>query len=223
MKINNIEIEWTGHAGFRIKLANKIIFIDPFQLSENAAVPADIILITHSHYDHCSIADLQKIIKDGTVILAPADCQSAVAKIDKKIEIILVNPEGEYKMNNITIFAVPAYNINKQFHQKSEGWLGYILRTDKTIIYHAGDTDKIPEMQKLSGYGKKENSFIALLPIGGKFTMSADEAADAAAEIKASIAIPMHYGSIIGSPGDAIKFSELCREKGIQAEILEKI
>jgi L-ascorbate metabolism protein UlaG (beta-lactamase superfamily) len=98
-----------------------------------------------------------------------------------------------------------------------------VIQSGNIIIYHSGDSDRIPEMQKLSGYGKKENTFIALLCIGGKFTMNADEAAEAASEMKASIAIPMHYGSIVGSPGDAIKFSELCKEKNIRAEILEKI
>jgi len=222
MKIQNIDLEWLGHAAFKIKAKGKVIYIDPYQLTEPLE-KADIILITHSHYDHCSQADLEKIAKDGTIIVCTPDAQSKIARLEKKIELKLVEPETEHVFDEIKVKAIEAYNPNKKFHPKSEGWVGYIIIIDNTVIYHAGDTDLIKEMEKLTGYGKKDNFFIALLPVGGTYTMNAEEAAKAASIIKPSLAIPMHYASIIGSKEDAEKFCKLCEEQGIKAQILEKV
>ncbi|PIO01484.1 Zn-dependent hydrolase, partial [Candidatus Pacearchaeota archaeon CG09_land_8_20_14_0_10_30_9] len=115
-----------------------------------------------------------------------------------------------------------AYNIDKPFHPKEEGLVGYLIKINEVIIYHAGDTDLIPEMQKLTGYNQQDKKFIALLPVGGRFTMSAEEAFEAAKIIKPTIAIPIHWGSIIGSIKDAEEFKELCKTEGINVEILEK-
>ncbi|MFA6974248.1 MAG: MBL fold metallo-hydrolase, partial [Parcubacteria group bacterium] len=115
-----------------------------------------------------------------------------------------------------------AYNIDKPFHPKSELWLGFLIKINGLLLYHAGDSDVIPEMQKLTGYNHPEKEFIALLPIGGRFTMSAEEAVEAAKIIKPSLAIPMHYGSIVGTEQDAIDFVQMCKEEGINAIILEK-
>ncbi|MDO8659979.1 MAG: MBL fold metallo-hydrolase [Candidatus Parcubacteria bacterium] len=220
MKIDNIELKWLGHSGFLIK-NSKIIYIDPFNIKEGME-KADFILITHSHYDHCSIADMNKIVKQGTVILITADCQSKITKFDIPIQMEIVEPGQELDFNKIKISVFPAYNLNKPFHEKDEGWVGYLIKFDNVLIYHAGDTDKISEMQKLTGFGSNGKKFIALLPIGGRMTMSAEEAAEAAEIIKPHIAIPMHYGSIIGTNEDAIEFVNLCKEKGVKAEILEK-
>lgn len=220
MKINSIDLEWLGHATFKIKTKNKIIYTDPYQIQ--AKEKADIILITHSHYDHCSQQDIEKIVKDGTIIICTADSQSKVARTGKSIKIELIEPGVEIAINNLKIRAVEAYNLNKKFHPKSEGWVGYIIQTDNTVIYHAGDTDIIKEMEKLTGYAKKGNIFIALLPIGGTYTMNAEEAAKAALIIKPTLAIPMHYGAIVGSRTDAENFIKLCGEEGIKAQILEK-
>lgn len=221
MNIQNIDLEWLGHAAFRIKAANKTIYIDPYQLSGNLE-KADVILITHSHYDHCSQQDVDKIAKDGTIIVCTADCQSKIARISQKIKLEPVEPGIGLELDGLKIRTIEAYNPNKKFHPKNEYWVGYIIQTDSTTIYHAGDTDHIKEMEKLTGYGKKGNFLIALLPVGGTYTMNAEEAAEAASVIKPGLAIPMHYGSIIGSRNDAEKFVKLCTEKGIKAQILEK-
>lgn len=220
MKIGSIDLEWLGHAAFKIKFKELEIYIDPYQLTKHDK--ADIILITHSHYDHCSQQDIEKIVKDGTIIVATPDSQSNLARIKQKITIELIEPDKELAIKGIKIKTIEAYNNNKKFHAKSEGWVGYIIQLDDTVIYHAGDTDLIKEMSNLTGYGKKGNYFIALLPIGGNFTMNAEEASEAASIIKPTIAIPMHYGTIIGSQADAEKFAKLCEEKGISVKILEK-
>lgn len=220
MKIGNVELKWLGHAGFCILFENKRIYIDPYNMSSQGE--ADLILITHSHYDHCSVQDIEKIAKDGTVVVLPADAQSKVTKINKKLEMQVVEPGDSLGLSWVKIEIVPAYNVGKEFHPKSEGWMGYVVKLGNVVIYHAGDTDSIPEMQKLTGYGKKGNEFIALLPVGGKYTMNAEEAAEAASVIKPTLAIPMHYGSVVGSLGDAEKFVKLCGDAGVRAEILEK-
>ncbi|HDI03267.1 MAG TPA: MBL fold metallo-hydrolase [Candidatus Pacearchaeota archaeon] len=219
MKIEDVEIKWLGHAAFKIKANDKVIYIDPYQLTA-VDEKADVVLITHSHYDHCSQQDIEKVVKDNTVVVCTPDSQSKIARIEKKITIELVEPGTELSFDGLKIKAVEAYNINKQFHPKSQAWVGYVIQTNSVAIYHAGDTDKIKEMEKLTGYGTKQ--FIALLPVGGTYTMDAEEAAEAAALIKPTLAIPMHYGTIVGSVEDAKKFCELCKEKGINTKILEK-
>ena len=224
MKINGLEIKWLGHSGFLIK-DKKIIYIDPYNVNisaEGGLPKADIILITHSHYDHCSLPDLEKIVQEGTRIVAPADCQSTITKLKAQIKIELIEPGQELEFGDVKVYALPAYNIDKHFHPKEEGWVGYVIKIEGVVIYHAGDTDVIPEMQKLTGYKQQGKEFVALLPIGGRFTMSAEEAAEAAKIIKPTLAIPMHWGTIIGDKKDAEEFVELCEEKNIKAMVLEK-
>jgi L-ascorbate metabolism protein UlaG (beta-lactamase superfamily) len=220
MKIGDVEIKWLGHAGFLIK-NSKVIYIDPYNIKEGLE-KADLILLTHSHYDHCSIADIDKIIKEGTKIIAPADCQSKIVRFNVPIKIEIIEPERELILGRIKISTLPAYNTDKPFHPKEESWIGYLIKMNDVLIYHAGDTDIIPEMKKLTGYNQSDKKFIALLPVGGRFTMSAEEAAEAAKIIKPSLAIPMHYGNIVGTDDDAEEFVQLCKEEGIDAEILKK-
>ena len=220
MKIGDIELKWLGHSGFLIK-NKKVIYIDTYNIKDGLE-PADIILITHSHYDHCSLLDMEKIIKEGTRIVSPADCQSTITKFDVPIKMEIIEPGQELEFGDLKLHAFPSYNIDKHFHPKDEGWVGYIIKMDDVVIYHAGDTDVIPEMQKLTGYKQQDKEFIALLPIGGRFTMSAEEAAEAAKIIKPTLAIPMHWGSLVGSEDDAKEFVELCEEENIKAVILEK-
>lgn len=220
MKIGDIELKWLGHAGFFIK-NSKIIYIDPYQIKDDSE-KADLILITHSHYDHCSIADLNRVVKDGTKIVIPADCQSKITRFNVPIKIEIIEPGQNLELGDVKISAIHAYNTDKSFHPREENWVGYLIKMNNVIIYHAGDTDVIPEMQKLTGHKQEEKEFIALLPVGGRFTMTAEEAAEAAKLIKPTLAIPMHYGNVVGSEEDAKEFCELCKEEGINAKILEK-
>ena len=196
MGINDVvkNITWLGHDGFLIKGNGKAIVIDPFQVKQ--CEPADIILISHEHYDHCSPEDVKKIQKDSTVIVTEA--QSA-AKLSGDVRV--VQPGDKLTVSGIPIEAVPSYNTNKSFHPKENGWLGFIVTVGGVRIYHAGDTDRIPEM----------GSFqvdIALLPVSGTYVMTAEEAVEAARMIKPKVVIPMHYGAIVGSADDAKRFSE---------------
>jgi len=219
MDIGEVKIRWLGNSGFLIE-NSKIIYIDPYEIS--ADLPkADIILLTHGHNDHCSIQDITKIAKEGTKIFMTADAQSKVLRIPK-IRMFLVSPNEEYDLGRVKFSTFPSYNIDKGFHPKEENYVGYLIKTNNILIYHAGDTDKIPEMQKLTGYSNRDKKFIALLPVGGRYTMTAEEAADAACLIKPTVAIPMHYGSVSGSIDDAIEFKELCEMDGIKVEILDK-
>lgn len=220
MKIGEIELKWLGHSGFLIR-NHRIIYIDPYNIKPDLE-KADIILITHSHYDHCSVADIKSIVKKGTKILVTADSQSKITRMDVPIDIQIVEPNQELNFGELKISTLPAYNLDKQYHPKEEGWVGYVIKMNDVIIYHAGDTDLIPEMQKLTGHNQQDKKFIALLPIGGKFTMNAEEAAEAAKLIKPSLAIPIHYGTIIGDNKDAEEFVKLCSENGIEAIIPEK-
>ena len=221
MQIGNIDIKWLGHSGFLIKNSS-VIYIDPYNIKDGLE-KADIILITHNHYDHCSVADIQKIIKEGTKIVLTPDSQSKITRFETPIQMERIEPGQELSFGEIKISTIPAYNVDKAFHPKDEQGVGYIVKSNGTIIYHAGDTDFIPEMQKLTGYQQPGKEFVALLPIGGRFTMTFEEAAEAAKLIKPSLAIPMHYGSVVGTEDDAKEFVKLCREAGINAEILEKV
>lgn len=216
MKFGDVEIKWMGNSGFLIKTKNKVIYIDPYQIS--GGEKADIILLTHPHHDHCSVEDIRKIVKENTIVVMPADCQSKVARLE--VEMRIIGAGETLDLGVVKVGAVPAYNLDKNFHSKGEGWIGYILKIGETMVYHAGDTDFIPEMQQLNKYSIKD--FIALLPVGGTYTMAAKEAADAAFVIKPKVAIPMHYGSVAGGVHDADNFARLCKTRGINAEILEK-
>ena len=187
-------ITWLGHDGFLIKGDGKAIVIDPFQVRQ--CEPADIILITHEHYDHCSPEDIQKIQKASTVILTEADSAKKLSG-----DVRVVQPGDKLTVSGIPIEAVPAYNTNKSFHPKENGWLGFVLTVDGVRIYHGGDTDLIPEMDSLE-------ADIALLPVSGTYVMTAEEAVQAVKAIKPKLVIPMHYGAIVGSVDDARRFSD---------------
>ncbi|MFC1681997.1 MBL fold metallo-hydrolase [Nanoarchaeota archaeon] len=218
MEFGSVSLKWLGHAGFLIE-NSKVIYIDPYNIREGLE-KADIVLLTHSHYDHCSIADLQKIVKEGTRIVAPADCQSKIVRFEVPIKIEVAEPGQEFVYGEIKISTFSSYNIDKHFHPKDESWVGYLVKLGDVLIYHAGDCDVIPEMKKLTGYKQQGREFIALLPVGGRFTMCVEEAVEAAKIIKPTVAIPMHYGSIVGSDDDAKEFKELCEEEKIKVEVL---
>jgi len=223
MQYKNIELEWLGHSGFKIKSSDldRIIYIDPFKISEENE-GADIIFITHSHQDHCSIEDLRKIVKPNTIIICSHDCQSKISRINQMLDIKLVEPTDkmEFFEGKLKFWVVQAYNISKEFHTKEDYWNGYVLQLGDIKVYHAGDTDLIPEMKNLSSAGID----IALLPMGGGFTMNAGEAAKAASIIKPKIAIPMHYASISGvaDRSEANLFQKYCLQEGVEVKILEQ-
>tara|TARA_B100000315_G_C14591169_1_gene595880 strand:+ start:1707 stop:2339 length:633 start_codon:yes stop_codon:yes gene_type:complete len=203
-------IHFLGHASFLIK-GEKNIMIDPFKLTTTEK--ADILLISHEHYDHCSPEDIEKVIKDSTIIVTVPGNQSKIASYaDKVADIKLVKPHDTIEIEEIKIEAVPAYNTNKDFHPKDNEWVGFILTIDNETLYFSADTDLIEEMNKLT-------CDIAILPVSGTYVMTAEEAAEASKIIKPKIAIPMHYGDIVGSIDDANKFKELC---DCEVRILDK-
>jgi L-ascorbate metabolism protein UlaG (beta-lactamase superfamily) len=195
-------IHWLGHDAFRIE-NDKTIYTDPYEL-KGKPPKADLILITHDHFDHCSPDDVAKVAKDDTVIVTIA---AAAQKL--KGDVRVVKPGESLVVQGIPIETVPAYNVTKfrspgvPFHPKVSSHVGFIITVGGKRIYHAGDTDVIPEMDDIE-------ADIALLPVGGTYTMTADEAAEAANRIKPRVAVPMHYNAIVGSGRDAQHFSELC-------------
>jgi len=194
------KLEWLGHDSFRITSGGKTIYFDPFRLNEQAP-PADIILVSHEHYDHCSPEDIAVIQTNNTVIITES---RSAAKLSGNV--ITVAPGDRHTLDTITVEVVASYNTNKDFHPQNNRWLGFIVTIDGVRIYHAGDTDYIPEM-------KTYQADIALLPVSGTYVMTAEEAARAALDIKPDIAIPMHFDAVVGTRDDAIRFATLLEGK----------
>ena len=192
------QIHWLGHDGFCVE-ASKVIYFDPWQIKEGPK--ADIILISHEHFDHCSPDDVAKISKDNTVILT--EPQSA-EKLSGDVRVL--KPGDRVDIDGISIKAVPSYNTDKGFHPKSNNWLGFIVEVDHVKLYHTGDADFIPEMKDL-------DVDIAFIPVSGTYVMDVDQAVEATRAIKPKIAIPMHYGSIVGSEADAEKFADALKDE----------
>ena len=190
-----------GHDSFLLNL-EKCVYIDPYQLTGDLP-KADIIICTHPHFDHCSPEDIAKIQDENTTLVVTAD---AVSKVSGNIQIIA--PGESLEFGKIKIEAVPAYNTNKSFHPKENGWIGVIIDDGNVRIYHTGDTDAIPEMKKI-------NADVWLVPVSGTYVMTAEEAAEVVNNVKPQVAIPMHYGVIVGSKTDAEKFAELIGERAV--------
>jgi L-ascorbate metabolism protein UlaG (beta-lactamase superfamily) len=200
-------IHWYGNAALKIVTGDKVLFFDPFELPEQDK--ADIIFITHSHFDHLSEGDLKKVAKPGTVFVTPND-QNCIAVIKKLFgqEPLILSPGQEKTVAGFNVKAVPAYNVvKKDRHPKAMGWVGYLVTTPEGIIYVAGDTERIPEMKTFT-------CDIAFLPLGQTYTMeSVEDAAQAALDVKAKVVIPIHYGSFEGKVEDALKIKELLKGK----------
>ena len=188
-------LHWLGHASFRLD-GPPTIYFDPWQLKDPLP-QADIILITHEHYDHCSPEDVGKISGPGTVIVANP---SAAKKLSGDVRTL--RPGDRTTVGEVEIEAVPAYNVNKAFHPRRASHVGFIVTVRGERVYFAGDTDYIPEMDGI-------RCDVALVPVGGTYTMTAEEAAQAAASIGPTIAVPMHYGRGIGTPADGERFRSL--------------
>ena len=189
-------IFWLGHSTIRID-GEKVIYIDPWKLRDPQG--ADLILISHSHYDHLSSEDVRKIQESDTVIITRQDCATELSG-----DVRVVKPGDVVRIGEIVVEAVRSYNIGKAFHPKENDWLGFVATVMGKRIYYCGDTDLIPEMESIS-------ADIVIAPVGGTYTMNAEEAARAVNMIKPETAIPIHYGDIVGSVEDAERFRGLCK------------
>ena len=198
-----------------IKFSDNIkIYFDPYEINENNN-DANIIFITHNHYDHYSENDIKKIYNANTKFIIPKDLEKKLLNLGiKKENIVTVAPNNNYNVLDISFKTIPAYNINKPFHPKENNWVGYLINYNNFTYYIAGDTD-ITEDNKLI------KCDVAFLPIGGKYTMNYKEAAELTNIIKPKIVVPIHYGLIIGTTEDAIEFAKLIN-KDITCKILIK-
>lgn len=201
MKLLNLEFTRIAHDTFRVA-GSKVIYTDPFRVSKRDK--ADIILLSHDHFDHLSLDDLNKVCTPETIIVASPACEAGLQKVRAR-EKHFIEPGQEANVDHVAIAAVPAYNVNKfrepgkPFHPKEVKGVGFVFEMDGTRVYYAGDTDFIPEMKSI-------RCDIALLPVSGTYVMTADEAAKAAETINPKIAVPMHYAAIVGTDDDAQKF-----------------
>ena len=206
-----MNIEVLCHSSIKIETKGKIIYLDPFKIREET-FDADIIAITHSHYDHFSEEDINKIKNEKTKILVTNDLYKRTLELGfEKENITVVIANSSYKILDIEINTILAYNINKKFHPRQNNWVGYILNIEGKRIYVAGDTDATEE-------NKKVECDIALVPVGGTYTMTYNEAAELINNIKPQIAIPMHYGEIVGNKDDGNKFRGLVNNN-IEVEV----
>ena len=209
--LENIEVSY--HSSIKIN-GEKTIYIDPFKIEKNYN-DGDLIFITHDHYDHYSEEDIDKVINEKTTIIAPEELLTKLLR--KGINpnaIVTVEPNSEYMVQGIKFKTIPAYNTNKTFHPKENDWVGYILEIKEIKYYIAGDTDITEENRKVK-------CDVAFVPVGGTYTMDAEEAAQLINEIKPKVAVPIHYGSIVGTNEDAETFVKMLNP-GINGMILMK-
>jgi L-ascorbate metabolism protein UlaG (beta-lactamase superfamily) len=208
-------VEWLGHSGFRIKAPGGYVYIDPYRV--DGGPPADLILITHGHYDHFSPQDVERLSHDRTWLVGPPAVAERVSG-----RVLSISP-GEAVdrelVRGVQVRAVAAYNTSKRdgegklFHPREAGWVGYELNVRGERLYHSGDTDVIPEMDSVTGVD------LALLPVSGVYVMTAGEAAEAARRIQPRMAVPMHWGEHLGSLQDAEAFAD---KAPVDVRILER-
>ena len=211
--MNTDFIELLTHSSIRLK-GEVTVYCDPFNIRE-AAHDADIILITHDHFDHFSPEDIAKIIKTDTVLLVPSSIDENVRTTLGKRSMVLSGDAGEsFNFDYIDVEMVPAYNVNKKFHPQSNGWVGYLIRMDGKTIYIAGDTDINDDIINVS-------CDIAMVPVGGTYTMTAEEAADLVNQIGCEVAIPTHYGSVTGGADCAERFASRV-DSSIEVKIIKQ-
>ena len=209
MNVDNIKVN--TQSSIRIEL-NKVLYFDPFKIEEDIN-DADIIFITHSHYDHFDINSINKVKNDNTIIVAPKPMEKDLMSINVK-EIIYMNPYDEINLEGINVKGIPSYNNGKPFHPKNNNWLGYLVTYNNITYYIAGDTDKTEDNEKVK-------CDIALIPIGGHYTMDVKKATELVKIINPKVVIPTHYGSIIGSLEDGHKLKDNLSDTNI--EVIEKI
>lgn len=202
-------LHWLGHDAFRLDRPAGPIYWDPYQLSDSAAGPASLILISHDHFDHCSPDDVAKIQGPETVIVTEPNAADKLSG-----NVVAMQPFQGATIGDVRIEAVPSYNLDKNFHPRGNDWLGFIITVDGVRIYHAGDADYIPEMDSI-------RCDIAMLPVSGTYVMTAAEAVEAALVIGPKLAIPMHYGAVAGGPDDAAHFAQAL-EGQVAVKVMDK-
>ena len=203
----SVEIRWIHHASFRLAADDgTVVYIDPWKLT-SAPADAAVVFISHSHYDHCSPQDVSKVSTPQTEVVTTDDAAGQFANSQA------LAPGGQAAVGGVTIDGVAAYNVDKQFHPKANNWLGAVVSLGGVRVYYAGDTDRIPEMAGLSEID------VALLPVGGTYTMNAQEAAQACGDIKPKTAVPYHWGDIVGTGSDARAFADAVR--ACEARVLQ--
>jgi len=196
-------LSWLGHASFLIS-GSSTVYIDPWKI-DGEPHDGDLVLVSHNHYDHLSPEDIRAVSKEEGRIVGSQDVVDDLGYGE------VLNPGGEYSYTTLKVQGVAAYNVEKEFHPKENGWLGFIIEIDGKRIYYAGDTDSVKEMESL------ENIDVALLPVGGTYTFSAEEAAAALSVFKPKKVIPYHWGAVVGHRKDAVKFS---KKTDVPVEIL---
>jgi L-ascorbate metabolism protein UlaG (beta-lactamase superfamily) len=209
-------LEWLGHSGFRIRAGRAVVYLDPYRVPDGAP-PADLILVTHGHYDHFSPQDIERLSKRGTWLIGPA---AVAERVGGQVHSIAPGEAiDDDLVRGLHLRAVAAYNTSKRdadgnpFHPREAGWVGYELNVRGERLYHSGDTDVIPEMDGVTGVD------VALLPVSGVYVMTAQEAAEAARRIQPRLAVPMHWGEHIGTIDDARTFAE---RAGVEVRIMAK-
>lgn len=206
------KIDVFTHSSIRIK-GSVTVYVDPFKITDETH-DADYVLITHQHYDHFSPEDIRKVIRDTTILVSPESMVDDAMELEREVkEIVAMKPGESRELEDLDIEAIPAYNTLKPFHPKRANWLGYVLKLDGKRIYIAGDTGLTKE-------SKQVKCDIAMIPIGGTYTMDAKRAADLINIITPEYAIPTHYGSVVGKPSDAKSFAKLVKEP---VKVVEKI
>ena len=189
------------HASVRIEWDGEVYYVDPYQIADEPH-DAGFILLTHDHFDHFEPASMEKLMSEYTLIVCPESMQDAVMEAFPEADLLTVVPGEFYEDGPLEVDTVPAYNVDKDFHPEENGWVGYIFHLGDFRVYVAGDTDDTDEARDVS-------ADVALVPIGGTYTMSPEEAAELINEMAPEVVIPYHYGSVAGSPDDADKFAAL--------------
>ena len=209
-------LAWLGHSGFRIAARGATVYIDRYRVPDGPK--ADLILVTHGHYDHYSPQDIERLSRDDTRLVAPA---AVAERAGGRVTSIAPGEELELEgLPGVHVAAVAAYNTSKRdregrlFHPREAGWVGFDLNVRGERLYHSGDTDVIPEMDAVVGVD------VALLPVSGVYVMTAGEAAEAARRMQPRLAVPMHWGEHIGTRDDAAAFAE---RAPVEVRILEPV
>ena len=192
----SVNLQWFGHASFKIWTEESVVYIDPWKLKD-VEDKADVVMVSHGHFDHYSAKDVKKVWAEGTKLISSADV------IEQEKRGLALEPGETIAVGEVKVTGVAAYNPKKQFHPKQNKWLGFIVKVESVRIYYAGDTDLTEEMKELEGID------VALLPVGGTYTMDAKAAAEAVKAMKPKAAVPYHWGDIVGGESDAKQFSDL--------------